>query len=65
MMYSCAPASRGSSLVVRKKSRSLRIDLHCHYANPDVNARMAERNPGQYDPSVKFANAFTRETKAG
>jgi aminocarboxymuconate-semialdehyde decarboxylase len=62
MMYSCAPARQGSAVVVRKKSRSLRIDLHCHYANPDVAAKVADRNPGQYDNNFKFANAFTRET---
>jgi aminocarboxymuconate-semialdehyde decarboxylase len=36
--------------------------MHCHYLNPEVAAKMAERNPGQYDPAVKFANALTRET---
>jgi aminocarboxymuconate-semialdehyde decarboxylase len=63
-MYSCAPKSGAEkAAVVRSRSRgSLRIDLHCHYANPEVNARMAERNPGQFDPAVKFANALTRET---
>jgi aminocarboxymuconate-semialdehyde decarboxylase len=62
MMYSCAPASGGSVKTVRKKGKSLRVDIHCHYANPDVAAKVADRNPGQYEPSVKFANALTRET---
>src|SRR5262245_56676382 len=63
MMHSCAPASRGSTVVAKKKAgKSLRIDLHCHYANPEVAAKVADRNPGQYDPNVKFANALTRET---
>jgi aminocarboxymuconate-semialdehyde decarboxylase len=62
MMYTCAPASGGSTKVVKKKGKSLRIDIHCHYANPDVAAKVADRNPGQYEPSVKFANALTRET---
>src|ERR1044071_8204819 len=63
MMYSCAPASRGSTVVAKKKTgKSLRIDLHCHYANPDVAAKVADRSPAQYDPNVKFANALTRET---
>jgi aminocarboxymuconate-semialdehyde decarboxylase len=48
--------------VIKKRGKSLRIDLHCHYANPDVAARVADRNPGQYEPSVQFANALTRET---
>jgi aminocarboxymuconate-semialdehyde decarboxylase len=38
------------------------VDLHCHYLNPEVNAKTADLNPGQYDPSVIFANALTRET---
>jgi aminocarboxymuconate-semialdehyde decarboxylase len=36
--------------------------MHCHYLNPEVAAKMAGRNPGQHEPSVKFANALTRET---
>ena len=62
MMYTCAPASGGSVRVVKNKGKSLKIDIHYHYANPDVAARVADRNPGQYEPSVKFANALTRET---
>jgi aminocarboxymuconate-semialdehyde decarboxylase len=63
MMYSCAPRSSTSATTVKgRKGKSLRIDLHCHYANPEVAAKVAERNPGQYDPNVKFANALTRET---
>jgi aminocarboxymuconate-semialdehyde decarboxylase len=63
MIYTCAPASSRSQVVVRSRRRkSLRIDLHCHYANPEVAAKVADRNPGQYEPSVKFANALTRET---
>lgn len=46
----------------RKKSKTLRIDMHCHYLNPEVAEKMATRNPGQYDPSWKYANALTRET---
>jgi aminocarboxymuconate-semialdehyde decarboxylase len=64
MMYTCAPARRGSAVVVKKKSKSLRVDLHCHYANPEVAARLADRNPGEYDHNFKFANALTRETNA-
>src|ERR671922_2250195 len=63
MMYSCAPASRGSTVVAKKRTgKSVTIDLHCHYANPDAAAKVADRNPGQYEPSVKYANALTRET---
>ena len=63
MMYSCAPAARASTVTAKRKTgKSARIDLHCHYANPDVAAKVADRNPAQYDPNVKFANALTRET---
>jgi len=62
MMYSCAPASSASTRVVKKKGKSLRVDIHCHYLNTDAAARVADRNPGQYEPTVKFSNALTRET---
>jgi len=65
MMYSCAPAGRGAAVVAKKRTgKSVRIDLHCHYANPDAAARVADRNPGQHEPNVRFANALTRETNA-
>src|SRR5215216_2562911 len=63
MMYSCAPAGRGSVAVVRKRTgKSVKVDIHCHYANAEAAAKVADRNPGQYEPSVKYANALTRET---
>jgi aminocarboxymuconate-semialdehyde decarboxylase len=62
MMYSCAPASRGSVAVAKKKSQSLKVDIHCHYLNPDAAAKVAPLNPGQHEMQVKFANALTRET---
>ena len=63
MMYSCGPASGGSTVTVKKKKKgSVRIDIHCHYLNTAVAAKVAHLNPGQHEPSVKFANALTRET---
>ena len=44
-----------------RKGRSLRIDIHCHYLNPQVAAKVAPLDPAQYDPSVQYANALTRE----
>jgi len=62
MMYSCAAASPGSTTIIRKKKRgSLKIDIHCHYLNRDVAAKVAHLNPAQYDPLVKFSNTLTRE----
>src|ERR1041385_1853386 len=62
MMYSCSPASRSSSVVKTKKRGSLRVDIHCHYLNVDAAARVKDRNPGQHEPSVRYANQITRET---
>jgi aminocarboxymuconate-semialdehyde decarboxylase len=63
MMYSCAPRSSASTGTIKtRKGRSLKIDLHCHYANPDAAAKVADRNPQQYDYAWKFANELTRET---
>jgi aminocarboxymuconate-semialdehyde decarboxylase len=46
---------------VKKKNKSLKVDIHCHYANPEVAAQVAHLNPAQHEPSVKYANALTRE----
>jgi aminocarboxymuconate-semialdehyde decarboxylase len=63
MMYSCAPAGRGSAAVVKKKKGgSLKIDIHCHYLNPDAAAKVAPLNPASHEMQVKFANDLTRET---
>ena len=62
MMYSCAPATGRSISVVKKKSGQLRVDIHCHYLNTAVAAKVAPLNPGQHEPSVVYANALTRET---
>src|ERR671930_1613039 len=64
MMYVCSPAAAGGArAVVRsRKRKSLRVDIHCHYLNTDVAAKVAPLNPAQHDPLVKFASALTRET---
>jgi aminocarboxymuconate-semialdehyde decarboxylase len=62
-MYSCAPSGRETSAVARnRKRRSLRVDIHCHYFNHDAAAKVAHLDPAQYEPSVTYANALTRET---
>jgi aminocarboxymuconate-semialdehyde decarboxylase len=48
-------------VVKSRKRKSLRVDIHCHYLNTEVAAKVAGRNPGQYEPSVVYANALTRE----
>jgi aminocarboxymuconate-semialdehyde decarboxylase len=63
MMYSCAPPSSVSATTVKtRRGKNLKIDLHCHYANPEAAAKVAERNPAQYDYNWKFASELTRET---
>ena len=63
MFYSCAPASGSSRAVVKnRKGKSLRVDIHCHYLNPEAAAKVAPLNPAQHEMQIKFANALTRET---
>jgi aminocarboxymuconate-semialdehyde decarboxylase len=56
--------ARSTRTVRGPKGKSLRVDIHCHYLNPTVAARVAELNPAQYDPLVRFANQVTREVNA-
>ena len=58
-----AAAKRGatSTRVIRsRRGKHLRIDIHCHYLNQAVAAKVAPLNPAQHEPSVEFANALTR-----
>jgi aminocarboxymuconate-semialdehyde decarboxylase len=55
-------ARAASTKVIRGcRGKNLRIDIHCHYLNQAVAAKVAHLNPAQYEPSVEFANALTRE----
>jgi aminocarboxymuconate-semialdehyde decarboxylase len=54
--------AKSSTRVIRsRRGKHLRIDIHCHYLNQAVAAKVAPLNPAQYEPSVEFANALTRE----
>jgi aminocarboxymuconate-semialdehyde decarboxylase len=65
MMYTCAPASaRGSAATLKKRGRSLRVDIHCHYMNTDVAAKVAPLNPAQHEPMAIYSNAASREVNA-
>jgi aminocarboxymuconate-semialdehyde decarboxylase len=58
-----AKAASASAKAMRDgKRRAPRVDIHCHYLNPEAAAKVAHLNPGQYEPNVKYANALTRET---
>jgi len=54
-------SSAATKILRDRKGRSLRVDIHCHYLNRDAAAKLAHLNPAQYEPSVKFASALTRE----
>jgi len=57
-----AARARSSTRGTRSRGgKHLRIDIHCHYLNQAVAAKVAHLNPAQYEPSVEFANALTRE----
>ena len=77
MIFTCLPACADPShgrqparkthraattkVVHDRRGRSLCVDIHCHYLNRDAAAKAAHLDPAQYEPSVKFANALTRE----
>ena len=63
MFFDCAPKGSGSTTTVKTKRRgTLRVDIHCHYLNVEAAAKVKDRNPGQHEPSVRYANQLTRET---
>lgn len=51
-----------SSDFTRLSKSARRIDVHCHYLQPRVAAKVAHLEPAKYDPSTVFANALTRAT---
>jgi aminocarboxymuconate-semialdehyde decarboxylase len=53
--------ARSTKKIRDRKGKSLRVDIHCHYLNTAVAAKVAHLDPAQYDPLVQFANATTRE----
>jgi len=64
MMYSCALASPGSRKIVKRRGKSLRVDIHCHYLNTDAAAKVAHHNPAQFDFLARFSNDITRDVNA-
>ncbi len=59
-----AASKTRASVARNRKGRTLRIDIHCHYLNPEVAAKVAQLDPARHDPLVQFANALTREVNA-
>ncbi len=65
MLYTCAARSSSSTKTVRSRKRGrLRVDIHCHYLNPDVASRLGPLDPKSHDPLFLFANTTTREVNA-
>ena len=65
MLYTCAARSSSSTKTVRSRKRgSLRVDIHCHYLNPEVASKLGPHDPKSYDPLFVFANTTTREVNA-
>ena len=56
-----AHAAAAPKVVRTRKGHSLRIDIHCHYLNPEVQAKLMPFDPAQYDASRVYANALSRE----
>jgi aminocarboxymuconate-semialdehyde decarboxylase len=48
--------------VRNSRGKSLVVDLHCHYLNPQVNAKTAHLNAAKYDATVIYANQLTNDT---
>ena len=71
MMFTCAPTGRrsGAALAMARariakkpgKNKSLKVDIHCHYNNPDAEAMLAHLSPIQHEPLFKFSDPPTRE----
>ncbi len=62
-----SPLPRAGALPTRPIARRIRggakvVDMHCHYLNPAVSAKIAHLNPGQYDPTTVYADDITRQT---
>lgn len=47
---------------VGRRTVARRVDVHCHYLQTAVAAKVAHLEPARHDPSTIFANALTRET---
>ena len=49
-------------VVKNKKGQHVVVDIHCHYLNPEVNAKTAHLNAASYDPTVIYATELTNQT---
>ena len=48
--------------VPRRKGGLARVDIHCHYFNPEIGVEVASLEPMRHEPSAIFANEITRKT---
>ena len=49
-------------VVKNKKGQHVVVDIHCHYLNPEVNAKTTHLNAASYDPTVIYATELTNQT---
>ena len=56
-----AAAQPAAKVVRDRKGRALKVDIHCHYLNPEVAKKMAPYTPSQYEPAYGFSDALGRE----
>ncbi|MFN2646785.1 MAG: hypothetical protein ABR570_17490, partial [Burkholderiales bacterium] len=50
--------------MVKQRGKSLTVDIHCHYMNTEVAAKVAPLDPSQHEPMAVHSNAKTREVNA-
>ncbi len=55
-------AASARPVVRNRRGKNLVVDLHCHYLNPQVNAKTAHLNAAKYDATVIYANQLTNDT---
>jgi aminocarboxymuconate-semialdehyde decarboxylase len=56
------PARKPARAVVRNaRGKTMVVDIHCHYLNPEIAAKTAHLKPAEHDPTTVFANELTRE----
>ncbi len=56
-----APGNAGATTARSTQGKQLRIDIHCHYQNNEVNAKAAALKPFEKEPSIIYANQMTRD----
>src|SRR5688572_11931938 len=56
---SCAAARTGDRKVIRRKNKSLAVDLHCHVHTPEADALV--KSDKKADPNARYGNKRTAD----